>query len=693
MTDYALLGHSRTVSGTENVLLKMASLKTILQLDPYKCKLCPNLLQKPCTLACRHTFCENCLQQYKHDKRGQTENIISCPWCQKSTRLPEGGVSGLAETFRAVTFPEISDDNIDARERREPKLLVVCEVCSRRTIRANGKNASFVYCAQCAQTMCAMCRETHDKMGSTRNHPVIRVSSVSAGAIGRTGASPEEGQRSCSKHLGKTLDKFCVSCCIPICQTCSRSIHLHHKLISADEYVATTQDEIRSKLDQLSQKSEEAELFLSSIKNVKSQMDIREKLFCKKIDIFINQYSRKWKQDVTTKRQKFLQIQKESLHKLHQEAEMAKKNMDAVEANARDVLNRVDENVDLWSYVKLRVNLDEAVSSVLDQSRLQAINRYFTELQLHEADEEPSIGTLVYPSRERKYFLIENCGWESPYAITFTRDGRIATAGTFVEKDTNKTTNYYTAIRQTGTHYKMSTDFSIEIKLSNLYGECILSLAALSDLRFLLQTRTTVHSLFEPNHIWAGKLYIWNDKRADISYFLPKNNLISYAVTDLEDNIYLSDERNEAIYVMRPNGDSQFTISIPTFQLKMVAVCPRKPEEFIFTSMRNTSLIYVVDRSGKRLRTISRPEWVDVAIACDNRKLLYILWKNKRDLRTLQRYTLEEKLIDTLFEGESHSCRELILAVSPGGDVAVVTSQGENAEITVIFTTREYTGE
>ena len=209
----------------------------------------------------------------------------------------------------------------------------------------------------------------------------------------------------------------------------------------------------------------------------------------------------------------------------------------------------------------------------------------------------------------------------------------------------------------------------MELRIDHGYS----SLASLSDLRF----------------VSTNGIFTSNGGRFDNFTNLPSYSSVACVVTDLGDDIYLADGPNKQIYVYHKNCAQGESISTGTLQPHFIAVCPRDPKEIIITSCDECK-ITVIDRRGKVLRTIDHPAWKEVAIGVDNDRLVYVLWKDSENYRTLQRYSIEGHLIDTLFEKEEHRCEKLILAVSPGGTAAVVTSEKSNAEITVISTTREY---
>ena len=315
----------------------------------------------------------------------------------------------------------------------------------------------------------------------------------------------------------------------------------------------------------------------------------------------------------------------------------------------------------------LRESLDQALSERPDKYGLEIVNKAVSQLKFHMANDKPRIGNLMFPYRNRRNIAIPNC-YEGPYAATFTRDGRLALVGQFIGTNFGNPSYNYFAIRQTEAQHESSCTFDMELRSNLGYS----TLASLSDLRFVTY-----------KGIFTSKC---NDRKVPTFTNLPST--VTCVVTDLGDTIYLADGPNNQIYVYDKHGTRRESISTGTLRPHGIALCPRDPKEILITPSGG-SKITVIDRKGNVLRTIDHPDWKEVAIGVDNDRLVYVLWKDTQNNRTLQRYSVEGQLIDTLFEKEQHRCRRLILAVSPGGRAAVVTGEKKNAEITVISTTRE----
>ena len=146
--------------------------------DLYDCQVCLTYMmdQNPRTLACVHTFCEECLQKLLHNK------TIQCPTCRYVTTLPENDVKMLPVNFLLNEMKDKMKDMDDkmkevisemesvAKMNEKPvdmKEYAKCDVCL--SYKATYK------CKQCMQIMCSLCKSKHDGISFFQSHTLHKV--------------------------------------------------------------------------------------------------------------------------------------------------------------------------------------------------------------------------------------------------------------------------------------------------------------------------------------------------------------------------------------------------------------------------------------------------------------------------------------------------------------------------------------
>ena len=229
----------------------------------------------------------------------------------------------------------------------------------------------------------------------------------------------------------------------------------------------------------------------------------------------------------------------------------------------------------------------------------------------------------------------------------------------------------FAAIKQTAKSFQSCTSFSWTRWLPTLQYDSIRCFTSLSDHRFIIATTD-------------AKLYILEGTLRDLSHGLPGKRSIAGLATDNEDNIYITDRDNHNIYILRSDGNLKDTLNVEDISPTCVAVPHMGPDVIAVT--HEPATVSILDLNGNVLCSIHNDEWKKVAIGCDADRLLYILWSDRNNKKTLQRYTFQGVQVDTLFEKESHSYNDLVLAVSPTGAcaAAVVTTTGVDGKVVTV---------
>lgn len=66
------------------------------------CPICTDFFDRPKSLHCLHSFCENCLTQLQ--RASGDSNVLTCPECRAKSELPANGIAGGYSVMR----PDIS---------------------------------------------------------------------------------------------------------------------------------------------------------------------------------------------------------------------------------------------------------------------------------------------------------------------------------------------------------------------------------------------------------------------------------------------------------------------------------------------------------------------------------------------------------------------------------------------------------
>ncbi|XP_041461405.1 tripartite motif-containing protein 2-like [Lytechinus variegatus] len=677
----------------------MATLNTFLDSvisDEVECAICLSMLERPRILECLHSFCEKCLEKYlkssKDDSSRSGKSNLKCAICCAHTTIPENGVHGLKLDYRATRLVEA----LREKETRKSKLVNSgnhCEVCGwTASVKASStKDSTFTFCSDCCQVLCKRCTTAHAGLRLTKTHEVAKISDLLAGKVT---IKNKNHQMHCPKHVDEKLKIFCVTCLEPVCQDCTLSDHAQgdHKLKLLRDYVETIREELSSRQEMVSKKYDEFTDFLNSVQKLRNDITDNAKKKSKAMEkdyTELNRRVRMTQLQMEKEAQDILADQENQLNQLMRKTEHMRSLADKSLSMSRKLLENKEDLVGLSSmYKDLNQAMDRTIADKPDTDQFQQIKESIDDLHYHAKTIEAKIGKVVMNCgcRERSTLTV-TCN-DGPIDVQFSRDGRIS-AIVHAEGITNefmtlykRLAGYYnqqqqyeytpcrktavsTAIRQTATSLPHCNDFSW-VRFLDLIYKSIRCFSSFSDQRFIIATTD-------------AKLYILGDKLDQIDGNLPNGRNISGLTTDSADNIYITDRDNHKIYVVRSSGTLKDTIDVKDISPTCIAVPHIEPD--LIAVLHEPATVSILDQSGKALRSIHDDEWKEVAIGCDADRLLYVLWSDEDRKRTLERYSFQGLKVDTLFQGESHSCNSLILAVQPTGDsvAAVVITKTINS--------------
>ncbi|XP_041461634.1 uncharacterized protein LOC121412937 [Lytechinus variegatus] len=683
----------------------MATLNTFLDSvisDEVECAICLSMLERPRILECLHSFCENCLEKYlkssEDDSSGSGKSNLKCAICCAHTTLPENGVLGLKLDYRATRLVAA----LREKETRKSKLVNSgnhCEVCGwTASVKASStEDSTFTFCSDCCQVLCKRCTTAHAGLRLTKTHEVAKISDL---LTGKVSFKNKDHQMRCPKHVDEKLKIFCVTCLEPVCQDCTLSDHAQgdHTLKLLKDYVETIREELSSRQEMVSKKYDEFTDFLNSVQKLRNDITDNAKKKSKAMEkdyTELNRRVRMTQLQMEKEAQDILDDQENQLDRLMRKTEHMRSLADKSLSMSRKLLENKEDLVGLSSmYKDLNQAMDRTIADNPDTDQFQQIKKSNDDLHYHAKTIEAKIGKIVMNCGCKEHSTLRMECNDGPIDVQFSRDGRIS-AIVHAEGITNECMTLYestgsglsghyrhrryrqghyrsktcrktavsTAIRQTATSLPHCNDLSWT-RFLDLPFESIKCFSSFSDQRFIIATTD-------------AKLYILGDKLDQIDGNLPNGRNISGLTTDSTDNIYITDRDNHTIYVLRSSGTLKDTIDVKDILPTCIAV-PYIEPDFIAV-LHEPATVSILDHSGKALCSIHDDKWKEVVIGCDADRLLYVLWSGEDRKRTLERYTFQGLKVDTLFQGESHSCNSLILAVPPTGDsvAAVVTKTGE----------------
>ena len=159
-------------------------------------------------------------------------HTLSCPQCKTEHSLPPSGPAGLLDDFTAAST------EADGALRAEVSL---CEQCNKQP-----RETVVAYCTTCRASICSHCKYAHQHIklfASHTFHPLCTGQELIP-------LRPEttSSMLYCTKHDGKVLEVYCLSCHCLACSKCVVESHQMHRLGLIED---STCEEVKTTLKEL----------------------------------------------------------------------------------------------------------------------------------------------------------------------------------------------------------------------------------------------------------------------------------------------------------------------------------------------------------------------------------------------------------------------------------------------------------
>lgn len=178
--------------------------------DSLSCSICLDVLKKPVTLHCGHSYCIDCLNNFWDlgDQRG----AYRCPQCRHTftSRPVLNKNTVLADLI--VRMAETERDSPPAEDKSSSG-GVECDFCTVKKLKAVKS------CLVCLASYCATHVQPHYESAAFKRHKLVEVSASIQELI-------------CSKH-DKLLEVYCRTDDECICLLCVMDEHKGHETVSA----------------------------------------------------------------------------------------------------------------------------------------------------------------------------------------------------------------------------------------------------------------------------------------------------------------------------------------------------------------------------------------------------------------------------------------------------------------------------
>ncbi|XP_011405118.2 PREDICTED: E3 ubiquitin-protein ligase TRIM71-like [Amphimedon queenslandica] len=184
------------------------------------CEVCSEYYTDPLMLPCLHSFCKKCLIKAK-EKQGSADTSLKCPTCDTSVNLPDGKIEGLTQNL----WFEHKSKEASIKRKIVSKEVTSCDKC----IVDDSSDPAVVYCCDCGQFLCDLCKKVHKRSRKEASHKLIDLETKESIEL----PTVKHEAIYCIQHSEK-LTYYCKDCDELVCQIC---LNIHHKSHNYNYYI------------------------------------------------------------------------------------------------------------------------------------------------------------------------------------------------------------------------------------------------------------------------------------------------------------------------------------------------------------------------------------------------------------------------------------------------------------------------
>ena len=204
----------------------------------FKCSICSKTYTNPKTLPCLHSFCLECLRTIGETSKDGEEMVLTCPECEKKTKLATKSLEDIPNAFQINRKLE----HHTFMQKVNSQLIVKCEKCSGAKTKAVG------YCVNCSKFICDLCFQIHTSWSELQSHKTLRMAQLKESCEKYIPST--SGKKVCQAHK-KECTVYCETCELLICHDCILTGHREHQYFHSDQSAKRHKKEVIEQLDSI----------------------------------------------------------------------------------------------------------------------------------------------------------------------------------------------------------------------------------------------------------------------------------------------------------------------------------------------------------------------------------------------------------------------------------------------------------
>jgi len=255
------------VAVTAQILRQFVSYQWRLQLVPrnnwttsLNVQFCTEVYKDPRTLPCNHSYCFKCITDWCKDK--QPGDKVACPLCRQEFGIPKSRIDDLPRNFIIGNLLKINEmTSVESKVK-------LCDSCSTEDEDHHLDRTAEVFCLECRQNLCKICRMYHSQLRSCSTHTVVTSSELSSDDQ----VLAKYLSTLCDKHKNEPITIYCFDCTTTVCIMCYIEDHSAHKCSDLAEVVVEVRENLSREVQIVTTSINKYELKLEALQSQRTRL-------------------------------------------------------------------------------------------------------------------------------------------------------------------------------------------------------------------------------------------------------------------------------------------------------------------------------------------------------------------------------------------------------------------------------------
>ena len=177
-------------------------------------------------LPCHHSFSCDCINQLIASSNiTPTKDSVVCPNCRQIVQIFDGEASNLPPSFFVNTLRDVINGN------STPLSIVAADSIIHKCSYKKCGYTAEKYCKNCKKFLCPRHITAHDELfdDDDDEHELV-LPAEHNDVLAEKLALPY-----CKRHTEHKLELYCLTCSLPMCNTCANTAHHKHERCEIEE--------------------------------------------------------------------------------------------------------------------------------------------------------------------------------------------------------------------------------------------------------------------------------------------------------------------------------------------------------------------------------------------------------------------------------------------------------------------------